>query len=57
MFEHLREDVASVLARDPAARSKWEVLTCYPGIHAVMASSGTLLLATPVALVSAMDFS
>lgn len=36
MFEQLREDIASVLARDPAARSKWEVLTCYPGIHALL---------------------
>ena len=36
MFRHLREDIASVLARDPAARSSFEVLTCYPGIHALM---------------------
>lgn len=36
MFEHLREDLASVRERDPAARSTWEVLTCYPGIHALM---------------------
>ncbi|GHT99369.1 serine acetyltransferase [Betaproteobacteria bacterium] len=35
MFEHLREDIASVLERDPAARSRWEVLTCYPGVHAL----------------------
>lgn len=35
MFAHLREDISSVLARDPAARSKLEVLTCYPGIHAL----------------------
>jgi serine O-acetyltransferase len=35
MFRQLREDVASVMARDPAARSTWEVLTCYPGLHAV----------------------
>ena len=34
MFEHLREDIACILERDPAARSKWEVLTCYPGLHA-----------------------
>jgi serine O-acetyltransferase len=32
----LREDIASVVARDPAARSAWEVLTCYPGIHALL---------------------
>ena len=36
MFEHLREDLASVRERDPAARSTWEVLTCYPGIHALI---------------------
>ncbi|SRR6266581_415912 len=35
MFPRLREDVASVLQRDPAARSVWEVLTCYPGVHAL----------------------
>jgi serine O-acetyltransferase len=36
MFEHLREDLVSVLERDPAARSVWEVLICYPGIHAIL---------------------
>lgn len=36
MFDRLREDVASVRERDPAARSLWEVLTCYPGIHALV---------------------
>ncbi|HEX2567122.1 MAG TPA: serine O-acetyltransferase [Burkholderiales bacterium] len=35
MFKQLREDVASVFERDPAARSTWEVLTCYPGLHAI----------------------
>lgn len=35
MFSRLREDVASVQERDPAARSGWEVLTCYPGVHAL----------------------
>ena len=35
MFRQLREDIASVFARDPAARSTWEVLTCYPGLHAI----------------------
>ena len=35
MFNGLREDIASVFERDPAARSTWEVLTCYPGLHAV----------------------
>lgn len=36
MFEHLREDLASVRQRDPAARSTLEVLTCYPGVHALI---------------------
>ena len=36
MFAHLREDLASVRERDPAARSTWEVLTCYPGVHALI---------------------
>ncbi len=31
----LSEDIATVLARDPAARSKWEVLLCYPGVKAL----------------------
>jgi serine O-acetyltransferase len=35
MFRQLREDIDSVFTRDPAARSTWEVLTCYPGLHAV----------------------
>jgi serine O-acetyltransferase len=36
MFRQLREDIASVFERDPAARSTWEVLTCYPGLHAIL---------------------
>ncbi|MEN3111817.1 serine O-acetyltransferase [Uliginosibacterium paludis] len=36
MFAHLREDIASVLERDPAARSRLEVLLCYPGVHALI---------------------
>jgi len=35
MFERLREDIRCVLDRDPAARSTFEVLTCYPGMHAL----------------------
>ncbi len=31
----LREDVKTVFAKDPAARSLIEVLTCYPGLHAI----------------------
>jgi serine O-acetyltransferase len=36
MLRRLREDIRSVFDRDPAARSFWEVLTCYPGIHALL---------------------
>lgn len=36
MFSRLREDIACILERDPAARSRWEVLTCYPGLHAIV---------------------
>lgn len=31
----LREDVRTVFEKDPAARTTLEVLTCYPGLHAV----------------------
>ncbi len=36
MFSRVREDIASIIERDPAARTAWEVLTCYPGLHAIM---------------------
>ncbi|GAB7523741.1 serine O-acetyltransferase [Paraburkholderia sp. 2C] len=36
MFTRLREDIATIRERDPAARSAWEVLTCYPGLHALL---------------------
>lgn len=35
MFDRLREDIAAIRERDPAARSAWEVVTCYPGLHAI----------------------
>ena len=35
MLTRLREDIGCVFERDPAARSAWEVLTCYPGFHAL----------------------
>ena len=35
MFGKLRADIACILDRDPAARGAWEVLTCYPGLHAI----------------------
>ncbi|MGA2550904.1 MAG: serine O-acetyltransferase [Burkholderiaceae bacterium] len=36
MFHRLREDIDCILERDPAARSRWEVVTCYPGLHALV---------------------
>ncbi|OIO66664.1 MAG: serine O-acetyltransferase [Zetaproteobacteria bacterium CG_4_9_14_3_um_filter_49_83] len=35
MLNRIREDIATAFDRDPAARSTLEVLTCYPGLHAV----------------------
>ena len=35
MFEGLKEDIRSVFHRDPAARNTFEVLTNYPGLHAL----------------------
>ncbi|MGD9708564.1 MAG: serine O-acetyltransferase [Halothiobacillaceae bacterium] len=35
MFDRIREDIRSIYARDPAARNAFEVLTTYPGLHAV----------------------
>jgi len=35
MFARLREDILCVFERDPAARNTFEVLTTYPGVHAV----------------------
>lgn len=35
VFDNLRADVASVMERDPAAKSKWEVLLCYPYVKAM----------------------
>lgn len=36
MFSRIKEDVACVFARDPAAQNWLEVITTYPGVHAVM---------------------
>ena len=35
MFKTIREDIRTVFREDPAARSVIEVLTCYPGLHAL----------------------
>jgi serine O-acetyltransferase len=36
MFSRIKADIDCILERDPAARSRFEVLTCYPGLHAVI---------------------
>ena len=36
MFQYLRDDINSIILRDPAARNGWEVLTCYPGLQAIV---------------------
>lgn len=35
MWQRIREDIQTALRNDPAARSAWEVLFCYPGVHAL----------------------
>lgn len=35
MFKTLKEDIQTVLARDPVARGAWEVILCYSGLHAL----------------------
>ncbi len=34
---YLREEIKAIFQRDPAARSFWEVILCYPGFHALLA--------------------
>jgi len=36
MFDRIQEEIAVVFDRDPAARNTWEVITCYPGFHAML---------------------
>src|SRR5690625_188582 len=36
MFKRIRSEIESVMARDPAARSRLEVVLCYPGFQAVL---------------------
>jgi serine O-acetyltransferase len=36
MFNNLKEEIKIVFERDPAARNWWEVVTCYPGFHALL---------------------
>ncbi|MFP3896001.1 MAG: serine O-acetyltransferase [Anaerolineales bacterium] len=35
MWARIKEDVRTVFAKDPAARTWWEIVTCYPGVHAI----------------------
>lgn len=36
MFKGLKEEIDGMMERDPAARSRWEVVLCYPGFHAIV---------------------
>src|SRR3972149_6811614 len=36
MFSRIKQEIAVVFERDPAARNTWEVITCYPGFHALL---------------------
>lgn len=36
VFKRLHEDLAAFVARDPAARSRLEIVLCYPGFHAIV---------------------
>ncbi len=36
IFKRIQEDVAAIMARDPAARTKAEVILCYPGLHVLL---------------------
>ena len=35
VFEMIKEDIQTVFAKDPAAKTVWEVIFCYPGLHAI----------------------
>ena len=35
LLRNIREDIRTVFAGDPAARTIWEVIFCYPGLHAI----------------------
>ena len=36
MLNQIREDISVVFERDPAARTRWEIMTTYPGVHALI---------------------
>jgi len=35
ILEYIREDIQTVFAKDPAAKTVWEIIFCYPGLHAI----------------------
>ncbi|MBS8274561.1 serine O-acetyltransferase [Thalassospira tepidiphila] len=41
MFKLIRQEIDAMIARDPAARSRWEVVISYPAFHAIMGYRGT----------------
>lgn len=43
-LKQLFHDIDSLMARDPAAKSRWEIIFCYPGFHAVLLYRFTHLL-------------
>jgi serine O-acetyltransferase len=36
IFKHLRDEIDAIIERDPAARTRLEVVLCYPGFHALL---------------------
>ncbi|MEO5345596.1 MAG: serine O-acetyltransferase [Magnetococcus sp. YQC-9] len=36
MFRRIKQDIEVIFQRDPAATGVWEVLLCYPGLHAIL---------------------
>jgi serine O-acetyltransferase len=36
MLDQIKEDISVVFERDPAARTHWEIITTYPGVHALI---------------------
>ncbi|RKY61001.1 MAG: serine O-acetyltransferase [Candidatus Latescibacterota bacterium] len=35
VISRIKEDIRTVFREDPAARNTWEVILCYPGLHAI----------------------
>ena len=47
MFKQLKQDIQAVFDRDPAARNVLEVVTTYPGFHAIVMHRVCLLYTSP----------